>query len=617
MNIFSRRSSGEVPDGDGDNLMANDEDNRSGSGSPVRRRVIWACLALLVVVVAFVSWLGVNAFDAKSNLEQARDSAQQAKDALLQGDSEGASKLAADAASHAQAARDATHSLPWSVAAGVPWLGSPFETGQQISNVVLGLATDVLQPSAQSASVLAPDQLLADGRLNVKSLSDQEPQLSKIAASAVRLDQEARLISDPRYLSVLGSARSELQQQTADVANLLENTTLAARLAPSLMGLDGPRTYFMGFQTPAEARGTGGLLGGFGILRFDNGVPTVEELGPNTDLTKDFAPVDLGPEFQKNYGTGDPFKDFRNSNQSSHFPYAAQIWKSMWQQQAGMTVDGVIALDPVALSYILGAVGPVTMPDGEIITKDNVVELTLSTAYMRFPEDQAARKEYLQGIATEVVNKLTGPIANPRALLDALGKGVSEQRIAMWSSSPADQELLEQTPLANVILDDPAPYAEVVVNNLGGNKMDYYLKRDIEYVADGCDGDTRNSTVTVGLSNTVQDVPDANYIAGTLGFTREKTLNVPRGTMFTSVRLLATTGAELVSVLSNGLRVPVFTTTERNHPSFEVQLAIPPGQSAEVIFRLAEPTAPGEARVPTQPLVDTVTPVVSVPACSG
>lgn len=604
-----------MPDGDDDNLVGADEDR--DSDSPVRRRLIWTSLALLVVLVAFVGWLGFNAFDAKSNLEQARDSAKQTKDALLQGDSDGASELAANAASHAQAARDATHSLPWTIAAGVPWLGSPFKTGQQISNVVLGLAADVLEPSAKSAGVLAPDQLLAGGRLNVESLSSQEPELSKIAVSAGRLNDEARSISDPRYVSVLGSARSELQQQTADIASLLENTTLAARIAPSLMGLNGPRTYFMAFQTPAEARGTGGLLGGFGILRFDNGVPTVEDLGPNTELTNVYRPIDLGPEFQKNYGTANPFTDVRNSNQSSHFPYAAQIWRSMWQQQTGMDVDGVIALDPVALSYILSAVGPVTLPDGEIITKDNVVELTLSTAYTRFPDDQAARKDYLQRIATEVVKKLTAPIADPRSLLNALGKGVSQQRIAMWSSLPADQELLEQTPLANVIPEDPAPYAEVVVNNLGGNKMDYYLTRDIEYVADGCEGATRNSTVTVRLTNTAEDVPAPDYVAGALGFTKEDNLNVPRGTMLTSVRLLATEGAEVVSVLSNGLRVPVFTTTERAHPSFEVQIAIPPGQSAEVVYRLSEPTAGGEARVPIQPLIDAVEPVVSVPTCLG
>ena len=149
----------------------------------------------------------------------------------------------------------------------------------------------------------------------------------------------------------------------------------------------------------------------------------------------------------------------------------------MWAQQSGMKVDGVIAIDPVALSYILGAVGPVTMPDGETVTKDNVVELTESTVYVRFPTDQTARKQYLQDVASEVVKKMTGPVKSPRQLLDALGKAVSEGRIAVWSSSPAEQQLLEETPLAHVIPDDPAPYAGVVINNLGGNKLDYYLTR--------------------------------------------------------------------------------------------------------------------------------------------
>jgi hypothetical protein len=86
--------------------------------------------------------------------------------------------------------------------------------------------------------------------------------------------------------------------------------------------------------------------------------------------------------------------------------------------------------------------------------------------------------------------------------------------------------------------------------------------------------------------------------------------------MLTSVRLLATTDATVASVLANGQRVPVFTGTERGHPSFEVQVAIPPGQSGELSFHLSEPTAPGAPRVPIQPLVDIVTPKISVPECS-
>jgi hypothetical protein len=119
------------------------------------------------------------------------------------------------------------------------------------------------------------------------------------------------------------------------------------------------------------------------------------------------------------------------------------------------------------------------------------------------------------------------------------------------------------------------------------------------------------------LTNTIKDIPEPDYIAGTLGFPDQYRGTMPRGTMLSSVRLLATTGATLESVLANGLRAPVFTSSERNHPSFEVQLAIPPGDTAELTFRLAEPTAAGAARVPVQPLIDAVAPRVSVPACAN
>ena len=568
----------------------------------------------------FGVWLGVRAFEAKSNLEQARFSAQQAKDALLQGNSEEASRFASDARSQARSARDATHSLPWNIAAVAPWLGSPFKTGQQLTDVVFGLATDVLEPSADVGGALSPDRLLQGNRVDVQLLRSEEPKLSKIAADAARLYREASAVSEPRYFSMLADARTELQNQTSDVAELLENTALAARIAPPMMGADGPRTYFMGFQTNAEARGTGGLLGGFGILRFDNGTATVDTLGSNRELLFQYAPIDLGPQFDQLYGNANATTDYRNSNTSSHFPYAAQIWKSIWAQETGVDVDGVISLDPIALSYILGAVGSVTLPDGEIVTKDNVVELTESTAYIRFPTDQIARKNYLQDISNAVVEKMTAGVDSPRKLLDALGKAVSERRIAVWSASPVEQALLEETPLAHVVPDSPAPYAEVVINNLGGNKMDYYLKREIEYVADGCEGDRRMSTVTVRLTNTVPEsviptLPD--YVAGIAGLSAGLPFTFPKGSMVSSVRLLATQGAEVESLLSNGERASFFRATERGHPVYEVQVVIPPGKSGELVFRLSEPTTPGEPRVPVQPLVDTVTPVVSAPECSG
>jgi len=145
--------------------------------------------------------------------------------------------------------------------------------------------------------------------------------------------------------------------------------------------------------------------------------------------------------------------------------------------------------------------------------------------------------------------------------------------------------------------------------------MDYFLEREIEYAADGCDGDMRNSTITVRLTNTATDAQLPELYAGSPGLAAGIPIKVPSGSMVSSVRVIASKGARLLGVTSNGERTTAITHLENGHPSFEVQVAIPPGQGGELNFRLSEPTSPGAPRVPVQPLIDNATPRVSVPVC--
>jgi hypothetical protein len=94
------------------------------------------------------------------------------------------------------------------------------------------------------------------------------------------------------------------------------------------------------------------------------------------------------------------------------------------------------------------------------------------------------------------------------------------------------------------------------------------------------------------------------------------TLDVPRGTNLTEVSLLATKGAVLTNATVDGVPLMAVESTERGHPVFVAQLAMEPGRTTELRFEITEPTSTGKARVPVQPLVDTVVPVVSVPECS-
>ena len=93
-----------------------------------------------------MAWLGYTAYEAKDNLEAARDHAQSAKSALLAGDTGVAESAAAEADREASAAYDNTHSLPWNITAAIPVIGSPFESTRQMTEVVQGLTRGRSRP---------------------------------------------------------------------------------------------------------------------------------------------------------------------------------------------------------------------------------------------------------------------------------------------------------------------------------------------------------------------------------------------------------------------------------------------------------------------------------------
>ncbi|PCK22346.1 DUF4012 domain-containing protein [Rhodococcus qingshengii] len=584
----------------------------STSHSPLTRKVGGGAL---LVLSTFAVWFGYESVVTVTNAMAARDSVDQIKTSLLGGNADELNASIESAAHSVDRSHAAANSLPWRMVAAVPVVGSPFRSVQGIIDVVDGLVSDVLVPASKTGAVLSAGGSDSGGHnLNLAAFADAVPALAQAKEASAGLAVEAADIPST-FLSPVDGIRTQLVEQTTQLTGWLDTGYSAAQILPSMLGAEGPRNYFVAFQTNAEARGTGGLMGGSAIVRAENGQISVEKPESNLELELKYDPIDLGPEFEKMYG-GDlaSTTNWQNANFSPNFPYAAQIWRSIWAQHSGLTVDGVIATDPVALSYILSAVGPIQMPDGEIIDESNVVEITLNQAYFRFGEDQYARKDYLQDIAKAVIEKINSRSGSMKDLFKAISRAVSEQRISVWSANPTEQEFIAGTAVAHTVPEDSSPYANVIINNGAGGKMDYYLARSIAYRADSCEGERRNSTVDVQLTNTApmrDDYP--SYLVGRR--TEVTQYPGPPGTNRSVVSLFATEGAELSQVTINGAPSFAIMTKELGHPVFTVQVLTEPGKSADIQFQMTEPTASGEARVPIQPLVLPAHVEVDVPTC--
>ncbi len=572
--------------------------------------------ALLVV---FLGWLGVALLGTYLGLAGARDHAETAKSALLSGDV-AAARAEIDAATTAAAgAQESSTSAPLSWVAAIPGVGSPVRTVQGVSDTIYRVMAEVLAPAASSdgLSVLSQQGSGESGghHIDLAALSTSLPQLQQAATAAADVNEAAAQIPQSAYLSVVNGARAAVIEETGTLANLLGNASQAAEIVPSMLGANGPRNYLMIFQTNAEARGTGGLMGGSAILEANGGSIGVAKAASNLELGLDYQPIDLGPEFNAMYGRFKSTSNWQNANFSPHFPYAAEIWRSIWAQQNELAVDGVIATDPEALSYILGAVGPVTLANGEVIDASNVVSITENEAYFRFGDDQLGRKAYLQEISKAVIDKVNSPDGSMKSVLEALGRAIGEGRLQVWSAHPEEQKILAESPVGGIVPDDATPYANVVVNNGAGGKLDYYLQRDISYTAGPCSGPKRESAVVATLTNTAPTRDDyPSYLVGRR--TPETMYDGPPGTNRSVVTLFATQGATLRKATVNGKAAPiVLTNVERGHPTFTVVVITEPGESATIAFDLTEPTVPGVARVPVQPLVLPATVHVDVPTC--
>lgn len=582
---------------------------------PGRRRWWWLGAGLLLGgLLGMAGWLAVSALDGRASLVAARGHLDAAARAVSAGDTATAGREIDLAASAAHEARDATSALPWSIASAVPGAGGPFRTAGDIAAITDDLIAQVLQPALRGGSALLTKQLRpAPGQVDIEAIAASREALAAAATAARSLDERARAIDPPGWVAEIEDARRLLQAEVSRLTADVATAEKAATLLPPMLGADGPRRYLLAFQTNAEARGTGGLIGAFGLLTADGGRLAVDGLASNRDLRSGRSSgPDLGPDYAQQYAGYSSTTLWSNANSSPHFPYAAQIWSSLWVQQGGQPLDGVVALDPFVLAEILRATGPLTLPGGEVVDADNVVRITESESYVRFGDDNTARKDYLQSIATAVAAAVVDGDGSAAALVAALRTATDQYRLSVWSAAPDEQALLSGTALGHEVDQTDGPYAALVVNNGSGNKLEYYLDRVLDYRAGPCTASARQSLVTVDLHNDAPLEPLPESVAGP-----RNRLSAPVNSNRLLVSLYATTDAQLAAVSVDGTPSTARIGRERGHPVFTVTLVIPPQTTTRIVFDLVEPSRPGTPIVPVQPLARPMDATVSVPDCAA
>jgi Protein of unknown function (DUF4012) len=562
--------------------------------------ILMAGGALLLAAV----WLGVTAMMANSQLSRVRAEAHTLGAQISAGRWNAARATSADLVKHAHRANQLTSGPVWALAAALPAAGEPLQTIRGITAGVDTLGRDALPQLVDAGQRLNPKTMRRpDGSIDVARVAAVAPAVATASASVTATTKSIDALPHHTWVSSVDAAYADALTQVTALDEALKSAARAVKIVPSMLGQNGPKRYFLAFQNEAEARGTGGLPGAFAILEANHGKVSFLRMESDRRLSGVTAKVNLGPDYHELYGGANTTTLYVNGNLSPNFPYPAQIWASMWKAYGGQKVDGVIAVDPTALGYLLAETGPAALPDESHLSGANAVRLTQSASYAKFSgtskADTARRQAYLLEIASAASRKILGARGEPTALLRAAGKAAGERRILVWSADPVIQADLAQTSVAGIIPTTAAPYVGLSIVNEGGNKLDYYLDRSLTWQRTGC-GPTRRTTVTIKLTN---HAPASGLPPYVTARSDDRGYPTKPGDSRLAVSYFATQGAEMDDVKVAGKPGTAGVGVERGHPVFTVDLELPRGTSRTIVMHLTEPAGAGAPIVLRQPLV--------------
>lgn len=549
-----------------------------------------ATLGFALVAAVSGAVLAQQVSSVRNELEHAMELVPQLRSELEDGNHNAAQSTLEKMQQQTSSARSTTTGPLWQSATVIPVIGTNFSAVREVAASADDITTRAAMPLMDRYDSLNWQAVTpADGRIDVTQLEDAAPDISA-AAKTVRLSYERMASIDlSRLIPELGEPVESATEQLRSVADVLDTAASAAQLLPVMLGADGPRDYLVLVQNSAEARATGGIPGALAILHTDDGRITLGEQTSAVALGAFRPMVEVDPEQVALY-TGRLGTQMQNVNLTPNFPTAAETAKEMWEKShPDQTIDGVVALDPVVLSRLLGATGRLDLADAQVLsriqstdlpsylTKENVVPTLLSDVYREI-DDPEAQDAYFAAVAGRVFSAFTDGQGDGTQLVKALGASTKEGRLYLWSSHNEEQKIITSTPLHGSVTgpDSGGATFGVYFNDGTGAKMDYYATRSVELLGICQSDDYEDYVVRVTVTN---EAPEDAATALPAYVTGNGSFGVLPGRIRTNYVIYGPAQAFVGTATVDGNPVAVGSGKHGQRPVGSVQMELGPGET--------------------------------------
>ena len=480
-----------------------------------RRRVARAAGAVAGLSAA-AGLLGVlAAAEARPLMEAGVRDATQAVSEARRGDTAASARLLDQATRSFGRARGFLESWWARPAFAVPMAAQQVRTlaGMARSGAALSSAASQVTATADLNSLK-----MEKGALPLDRISSLGPPARQALSALVTAEASLGTERSPWLLPPVSTRLSTLSDRVRRARGDAEVALMASELAPTLLGRERPRRYFLAIQTPSELRASGGLIGNFGEISADRGRLKLERIGRTADLNTGGDPkrrrLLAPPDYVARYARFDVDLLWQNITMSPDFPTVGRAIAGLYPQSGGRPIDGVIAIDPLGLAAVLKATGPVQVRGWPVpITADNAAAVLLYEQYVRLAGD--ARVDFLGSFTEAVWQRLTTGSADLVGLAEAVAPMVAQKHLMLASTRPEEEAALQRRAIAGAMAPVQGDFLGVVTQNAGGNKIDWFLRRSTRYEArvDPGSGEIR-STARITLRNEAPAGGLPDYIIG-------------------------------------------------------------------------------------------------------
>ena len=541
-------------------------------------------LVLAAVLIAMGTWVVVRAFQARDTLTEAAPLVRAAQGAVLHGDTAAALVDIAEVQRRTAEARSLTGDPVWRAVEIIPLVGPNLTAFRQAAEVIDDVAQQALPSLATAAQALQLDDFVPqDGRLDVQPLVDARPLLEAGATAMAAAAERADAIDTSGVVPQIGIAVDQLIDLVDEADGLVDGVASAAEILPGMLGYEGERNYVLLALNNAELRAAGGIPGAVALISADDGRLALGTQTSAAAFGRRDEPLPL-TETERTLYSDNMGRFVQNVTSTPWFDRTGELTAQRWAERYGEVPDGVLSVDPVALSYILAATGPIEVHDGVTLDADNAVEFLLSGVYERYanPSDQDA---FFARAFSVVFDRLASGELDAQTFVNALVTAGSERRLLVWSADPAEQEILARGELSGhpPAITDDAFSIGVYYHDVTESKMDWYLRSGIRVSSIECRNDERPYIdVKVDLESVAPAAAGAlpGYVTGS---------KFEGNAMRTGVFVYVPAGSEIYDVQIDGEHVAWTAASDELYEVAAVQRTLEPGESAVLTYRVLGP----------------------------